>query len=170
MAESKKAKAEVEEAGQAPGNDDLELTADGSEVARSSEVAAKTTPNLREETSTDNGRYFERDFTITMWPGEEPTEEMLDRGNVQVRMEAEARGLIPTGAPSRRLAETFERGGKVHRRWIYRVPVELNGPHIHQRVDTAVSEQPPDTPVRRAEDPTTAWVDGHGPAAVERKG
>lgn len=127
-------------------NDDLDTRRGGLEVARSSEIESKTTPNLRKETRTDNGKTFERDFTLRLIPGvDELTEELKDRQHVQVRMDAEARGLIPTGPVKLAKQHDADQYGNV--RLVYSVPVRLNGDGgtpVEGLV--SVSEQPSDTP------------------------
>lgn len=142
-------------------NDDLDTRRGGLEVARSSEVESKTTPNLRKETRTDNGKTFERDFTLKLFPGDVLTDELKERQNIQVRMDAEARGLIPTGPVKLAKVHDADEYGNV--RLVYSVPVRLNGDGgTPPEALVSVSEQPHDTPADIPE--------GTGDDYVERRG
>lgn len=144
MSSKSKAEKAQEAAGAAPGDDDLELANDNSEVARSSEVASKTTPNLRRETDTDNSEVFERDFTIYLPGDDELTDEIRERQNVRVRMDALARGLVPVGAVALASEEWVDANNV---RLIYQLAVKLNSPKSGVPIGLiAVSEQPSDTP------------------------
>lgn len=87
-------------------------------------VALKTTPNLREATSTDNSNFFEKDYLVYLPEGDELTDELKDRQINDVRQSAMQRGLRPSGDVS--LEEQHRDGNSEH--LIYKVPVEKAAP------------------------------------------
>lgn len=126
-------------------NRDLELTGPHDDVVN--EAAAKTTPNLRHETKTDNGKVFEVDFTHQYDDSSASlSDSEKERDEAAARTQATQRGLVPTGAV--KLARTEKLDGR-NVRFVYQVPVELNGPDATSGV--AVAEQPDDTPADLAE-------------------
>lgn len=103
------------------------------------EVEVKTTGNLREETRTDNGEYFEVDYTGTYPEGTKITEELKAQNHNAVRTAAVDRGLIPTGEPTCTVKRVDERNVRL----VYKLPVELNTDD--RAVNVAVAPQPDDT-------------------------
>jgi hypothetical protein len=129
-------------------NSDLKV--DGGGVVREDEVKAKTTPNLRHETNTDNNAVFECDFTVLLDDTGSVAQAEKDRNLTAARTQAVQRGLVPTGAVKLIKMEKLSDGRNV--RLVYGVPVELNTGDAKLLPGVAVAEQPDDSPADLAED------------------
>lgn len=89
-------------------------------MAELDKVASKTTPNLRDETRTDNSEFFEKDYLVQLDNSGKVSGDIKERQHADVRQSAMQRGLRPTGDVE---LEKTEKVDSRNVRFIYKLPV-----------------------------------------------